>query len=288
MGPEMVESITGVMAKRRIVHVLLASALMLILPPLSSGQLVIGQYEDEAPLRTWNIFGFQTAVAIGRGDTSFAAPALDSSAALTNPALLADLAGFRLTLNGMVQSTALRTFSIVNTGVLATEANLNLNLYGLDFAGISFSRKGWAAALNVSVSEIYDRPRTEYQYSYRGRLYYAIDFGQDGFLRTFNLSLARRLGRRFRAGIGLNVVTGELSRKIDEQWTASGISIRDSKKQEFSGFFLNGGVLVGVAEKLDLAFVFRTPYRKNSPGESVLVYEAPAGGTEIQLSLIHI
>jgi len=85
-------------------------------------------------------------------------------------------------------------------------------------------------------------------------------------------------------GIGFNFVTGELSRKLEELWATSGIIIRDTKKQEFSGFFVNGGVMARMTEKLNLALVFRTPYRKNSPGESALVYDAPTGGTDITIA----
>ncbi len=258
--------------------------LSLHLPAAPAGQLVLGQYEDEAPLRTWNLFGVQAAAALGRGDTGFAIPAQDPSAALINPALLVDLSGWRVMVNGMFLSASLRKFSIINTGVLATEENIFLNLYGLDMGGVSFAARGWAMAFNAYLSEVYDRPSTAYEYFYRNRLYYRINFNQEGLLRTYHLSLARRLGPRLRAGIGLNFVEGELSRKIEEQWAISGIAIRDSKKQEFSGFFINGGLAARLTERLDLALVFRTPYRKKSPSQSELVYDAPPEGLDVTIS----
>lgn len=254
------------------------------LPRFSSGQMVIGQYEDEAPLRTWNIFGFQGAAAVGRGDASFAVAASDPSAGLANPALLVDLSGLRLVLNGMAMSTALRKFSIINTGVLASDKNFFLYLYGVDMAGFSFSKGGWGIAFNVYLSEIYDRPPTGYEYFYRGQLYYRIHFNQDGFLRTYHFSLARKLGPRFRAGIGFNFAGGELNRRIEEEWAGQGIIIGDTKKQKFSGFFMNGGLLARLTEKLDLAVVFRTPYPKKSPSESKIVYDAPPGGMDITIA----
>ncbi len=38
----------------------------------ASAQLVLGQYEDEAPLGTWNIFGAPSAASIGLGGAQFA------------------------------------------------------------------------------------------------------------------------------------------------------------------------------------------------------------------------
>lgn len=272
--------------ERKIFAALLTSTLALIFPVASAGQLVLGQYEDEAPLRTWNIFGFQAGASLGRGETSFAVPATDPAAALNNPALLADISGLRLMLNGMAMSTSLRKFSIINTGVLATEKNIFLNHYGVDMAGISFSRSGWAIVFNVYLAEIYDRPPTGYEYFYRGQLYYEIKFNQDGLLRIYHFSLAKKigLGGRARVGVGCNFARGELRREIEEEWAANGIVIRDSKRQEFSGFFINGGVAVRLTEKLDAAVVLRTPYRKNSPGKSELVYDAPAGGVDISIA----
>jgi len=278
--------LSTLLMERTIFALLLVLSLALIFPTFSAGQLVLGQYEDEAPLRTWNIFGFPTGASLGRGETSFAVPAADPATALSNPALLTDMSGLRLTLNGMAMSTSLRRFSIINTGVLATEGNIFLNLYGVDMAGLSFSRGGWGVAFNVYLAEIYDRPPTEYEYSYRGQLYYKIKFNQDGLLRIYHLSLARKMGPagRIRAGIGFNIARGDLHRKIEEEWVANGIVISDSKSQEFSGFFINGGVAVQLTEKLLLAAVARTPYQKNSPGESELIYDAPAGGVDISIT----
>ena len=262
---------------------LIASTTLLVLPGSTPAQLVLGQYEDEAPLRTWNIFGFQTASSLGRADTSFAF-ASDSSAALTNPALLLSLPGFTATFNGTASSASLYKFSIINTGVLSTRDNLSLNLYALDFAGISFNSRGWAVGLNVYLSEIYDRPRPSYEYYYSGELAYSLEFRQTGFLRNFSLALARNISDRIQAGLGLTVFSGELAREIKEDWLASRISISDTKKQEFSGVYLTAGILVRVTEKLDLALVGRTAHRKKAPATSELVYDSPSGGTNIRIA----
>ncbi|MFC2161789.1 hypothetical protein ACFLRX_09085, partial [Acidobacteriota bacterium] len=78
-------------------------------------QLVLGQYEDEAPLQTWNIFGITTAASISRGGTSFTL-AEGSEVSLSNPALLVKLPKFTLTLSGSYRITMLNKYGIVNTG----------------------------------------------------------------------------------------------------------------------------------------------------------------------------
>ena len=84
---------------RALSYCLLVLAILIALPVASPAQLVIGQYEDEAPLRTWNSFGLALASSLGRGETMFAL-ADDCSAALSNPALLADLPRLTLSFNG--------------------------------------------------------------------------------------------------------------------------------------------------------------------------------------------
>ncbi len=271
-----------VMAKRSALASLVALAVVLSFPPRSPAQLVLGQYEDEAPLRTWNIFGFQTASSLGRADTSFAL-ASDSASALANPALLLSLPRFTVTLSGTASSTSLYKFSIVNTGVLSTQDNLSLGLYALDFAGISFQSKGWAIGLAVYLSEIYDRPRVNYDYYYRNVLAYTLDFHQTGLLRNFSLALARKVSGRIQAGVGLTFFSGEFSREIEEEWLTSGVTISDSKEQEFSGFYANAGVVIRVTEKLDLAVVGRTAHKKKAPAKSELVYDSSSTGTNIRI-----
>jgi hypothetical protein len=135
----------------------LVIALLLSLPAASTAQLTLGQYEDEAPLRTWNSFGAATAASIGRGETILS-QAGDCSAGLSNPALLAGLPKFTLSLSGSYGRNTLFRYSIVNTGVLVTKTNLGLGLFAIDFGGVSFRIKGWTFALTAALSEIYDRP----------------------------------------------------------------------------------------------------------------------------------
>lgn len=262
---------------------LLVLAVLIAFPVDGSAQLVLGQYEDEAPLRTWNLFGFQTAPSLGRGDTVFAV-AGDTSAALVNPALLLDLPRFTATLNATSLSASLHKFSVVNTGVLSTSANPSLSLHALDFGGLTYRLKGWAFAVAVALMEIYDRPGARYESSYNRVLYYTLDFAQKGILRNTNLSVARRLSRRLQIGFGLNFVSGELKRDVVETYQEDGITINDHRSQDFSGFYLNGGITARITDKWTAALVFRTPHTRKSLSKSQLEYGAPAGDTDIRIA----
>ncbi len=260
----------------------LIGTLNVLSPAIASAQLVIGQYEQEAPLRTWNIFGFEGASALGRGGASFVL-ASDCSDALLNPALLTGLSGIRLTLNGAATSASLFKYSLVNTGVLSTEGNLSVNSLALDFGGISIRTGNWAFGLSAAINEIYDRPGINYEYTSQGRLAYILDFAQSGFLRTINFSLARRFGSLLKAGLGINYAAGKLDRETVEEYPLNGITISDRKEHEFSGISINGGVSLALSTRLDLALVFRTPYVRKSQSRSEIRYAAPAGGTDIRI-----
>jgi len=82
----------------------------------AKAQLIIGQYEDEAPFRTWNTFGIQSASAVGMGEAQFALVA-DSSASVINPARLTanpdyEYGGELLYLLEFAQSGLLRNYNI--------------------------------------------------------------------------------------------------------------------------------------------------------------------------------
>ena len=262
---------------------LIALAVVLAFPTSATAQLVLGQYENEAPLRTWNIFGFETAPALGRGNTTFTI-ADDCSVALTNPALLLNLPRFTASINMSSYFASLYKYSIVNTGVLLSTGNPSINLYALDFGGISYRFKGWAFALTVALTEIYDRPGASVESYYQGAVYYAIDFAQKGILRNTNLSVARQLGRSFQIGLGFNFVSGNLNREIVETYVDPGVTISDNKAQDFSGFYLNGGISAKITDKWTASLVFRTPYTKKSQSQSMLQYYAPGGGTDITIA----
>jgi hypothetical protein len=272
------------MAKTRLpVSLLLSFAVLVFFPSAASAQLVLGQYEDEAPLRTWNVFGFQTAPSLGRGETTFAI-ASDSSSALTNPALLLDLPRFTATLGLTSSFASLNKFSLVNTGVLRTSGNPSLLLQALDFGGLTYRFKGWALGLSIALIEIYNRPGINYEASSNGIPFYALNFSQEGILRNTNLSVARRLSRRIQVGLGINLISGHLKRNTVENYVSPSITISDRLSQDFSGFFINGGLIVKITDKWTSALVFRTAYTKKSQSQSQLEYIAPAGGTDIRIA----
>jgi len=254
--------------------------ILIALPVASPAQLVIGQYEDEAPLRTWNSFGLATASSIGRGETMLIL-ASDCSAALSNPALLADLPRLTLCFNGSYSRSTLFRYSIVNTGVLVSDRNLGIGLLALDFGGFSFRLGGWTFALTAVLSEVYDRPQAYAQSLYEGVPYSAILCEQSGFLRTINVAVAHKIGRRFQLGLGLNFAQGELRRKVEDQDFENVITISHRINQSLSGFYLNGGLLARVTDRLDLALVFRTSHGKKSKSRSELRYQASPTGTDI-------
>jgi hypothetical protein len=119
--------------------------------------MTLGQYEDEAPFRTWNSFGIATASSLALGETQFTIAA-DCSVALSNPALLSHLPRITFTLSSSLSSASFYKYSIVNTGVLFTVENLSSELLGLDFAGASFRVKSCTLALSMALFESYHRP----------------------------------------------------------------------------------------------------------------------------------
>jgi long-subunit fatty acid transport protein len=274
------------MKRERVVAVffVLTSALSVFAASVS-GQLVLGQYQAEAPLRTWNSFPYTAAAALGRGGTAFTL-ASDASAAAANPALLADLPKFQFHVNGSYQATELFKYGLVNTGVLRSDGNIGLSLAGLDFVGLAFRLEGWSFALNVSQTELFDRPEAAYEETHSNSTYtYLLRFTQTGWLRTFNVSLGHRLGPRLSLGIGLNYVLGRLDRETLEQETPIGYTLSDKKSQDFAGFCVQGGLLFEISEAFKTAAVVRVPYALKAKNSSAVRYTyTPPYNTDIGLT----
>ena len=190
---------------------------------------------------------------------------LDAAAAMVNPALLPDLPPFTMAVNGYLQSTGFSKYGPVNTGVILTEGNVNLIAAGLDAFGASARLGGWTIALNVFADESYHRPGVSVQWTYNGTLYYEADFSQSGMLRTWQIAVARRIGRRLSIGAAFNIVRGSLEREFIDTSYFPNIIITDRKEQTYSGFSINGGILARVSDKLQAALVFRTPCLKDDP-----------------------
>jgi len=270
------------MHKNELLIFIIIAVLFLFLPSLSWSQLILGQYEDEAPFRTWNSLGITTGSSLGMGGTHFSLRP-DCSVALTNPSLLSDLPGFSFIVNTSLDSASFFKYSIVNTGVLSTRENLSHGILAIDFVGASINLNGWAFSLSMGIIENYDRPSAGSEYTFENRLYYSLDFRQEGLLRNINLSFAGRPHRRFSFGIGLNFVFGNLEKNIEETWPYDDVTITDIKTHDYSGFYLNGGLTLNLSSKLAAGIVFRTPYSKKAESYSLQRYTSPHGDTDIKI-----
>jgi len=270
------------MSKRLRAAILLFGLAFASFPLLARAQLVIGQYEEEAPFRTWNSFGPATASSLGRGGTCFAYGS-DSSASLSNPALLLLLPKWTATVNGSLHYASFYKYSLVNTGVLRSDGNTALSLYALDFLGASLHLGKWAFALTFGTNEFYDRPPAHAESSDGGTVFYSVGMTQEGILRNLNLSAASSINNWLSAGLGINISMGNLKREVVEQWTTAGISINDRKTRDLQELYLNGGLLMNLADRVRLAAIFRTPYSRTSKNQSFLEYSAAAGKTDIRI-----
>jgi hypothetical protein len=245
--------------------------LLLIFPSSGWTQVVIGQYVDEAPVRTWNNLGVLTAPAVGLGETQFTI-ARDSSVALTNPALLSRLPKFAVSLNGSVSRATFLKYSLINTGAVSTRGTLDVGIVALDYAGASLRFKRFTFALGFALLEYYYRPGLRVESEYEGNPYHTLMFNQDGALGNFNLAVAYKINDRLSAGLGANFVSGTLDKSVDERYYVTEITQEDRDSSDYSGFYVNGGVVYDVSNKLTVAAIVRTPYTKKAVSESLIRY----------------
>ncbi len=260
----------------------LALLCALLIPRPARAQIVLGQYEDEAPLGSWNSLGPVSGPSLACGGVRIGA-AWDFSGAFVNPSLLIGLPRFSASAGGSLLSASLGKFALYNTGVLGGSARLTQNVYALEFGGLSIRTGGWAFAAGAGVMESTDRPRLKYSLSDRGVPVYGIDFEQDGWLRVINLSAARKISRRLALGVGVNAVTGKLDRGLVEEYPADGITILDQRRQDFRGWFANAGLTWEFSDRLSCSAMFRTPCVRKADGRSLLEYSVPSAGTDIRI-----
>jgi len=244
----------------------------------AEAQLVLGQYEDEAPLGSWNVFGAVGAPALGSGGIRVAR-AWDGSVSLTNPALLLSLPRVSAGLTASYSSASLFRYSLVNTGVFSSMSNFSVGVLALETGTFAHRFGEWAVAFTTGLIETYSRPRINWSYSSA----YALTMRQTGSLRAYNLAAARRLGRRFSLGLGFNVVDGRLDRTVTEEWPEDGITITDDKSERFRGAFVNAGLRADLSPRVAVSLAVRTPYLRTSAGQSLLRYEARDAGTDIRI-----
>jgi long-subunit fatty acid transport protein len=263
--------------RRRKIFAGLALGFLVAWHPLAlRGQMVLGQYEEEAPVRTWNIFGPTGAAGLGLGDTMFTLAA-DASVLFTNPALMTRLPVLAVSLGGSLQAADFFRYGPVNTGPLSTLGNARWSTAAADLAALSVRILGWNVGLGLALSEIYDRPETVAQ---SASPYYLFSFGQSGFLRTLNLSLGREIVDGLSLGLGFNLVSGRWEWKLTDAW--SGVTITDSRRRNLSGYTFNGGLCWQATGGLSLAAIFRAPYQRKASSRSDLHYDAQSADILIQ------
>lgn len=256
---------------RLCVFFLFFSLTLTLIPKISWSQLTVGQYEDEAPVRTWNTFGFLTASSLAMGETQFAT-ASNCAVSLSNPALLTDLSRITLTINSSINTASLFKFAAINTGPFTSDENSILSILSANFAGASIRIKNWTVAFSMALLESYHRPSVDESF---------LEFDQRGNLKNINFSVARKVFGNLSVGIGLNYTYGSLEKEMAEEQVASNITITDRKYHEFQGYYMNGGFILDVTKNFRVAAVFRTPFVKKADSESLYRFLSPI--TEIRI-----
>lgn len=264
--------------KRTLLTIVLLAASLLD-PAGARAQLVLGQYEDEAPLGSWNVFGAPSAASLGMGGVQ-CARAWDVTASLVNPALLSTLPRASASVSLSYAGASLFRFSLVNTGVVQSTGNPTVAVLGVDSAGLAARRGPWAFACLVAATESYGRPTIAV-----GGDGYDLSFDQTGHLRVWHAGLARRVGAGLSLGVGLNYAAGRLDRMVVETYADSSrvVTITDDKSERFRDVFVNAGVAWESSRRLTAAVTVRSPGLKKGPARSLLRYEVPAEGTDIRI-----
>ncbi len=256
------------------VPILFFSLTLTLIPKASWAQLSLGQYEDEAPFRTWNTFGFLTAPSLAMGETQFAT-ASNSAASLSNPALLTDLPRITFTVNSSLDSASLFKFAAINTGPFTSDENYIQTILSVNFAGTSIRIKNWTVAFSVSLLESYHRPSIEESF---------LEFDQNGSLKNINLSVARKIFSNLSVGVGVNSIFGSLEKEMVEEQAGPNITITDRKFHEFQGIYMNGGIVLEITQNFRIAAVFRLPFVKKADSESQYRFLSPVTDIRIEAS----
>jgi hypothetical protein len=158
-----------------------------------------------------------------------------------------------------------------------------MNVYSIDFAGISITYRGWALAISQSLLENYDRPMVEETFYSEGQPAYSIDFNQNGLLKNTNISVSKNIGDKISVGLGFNLISGELEKILEENWNGPQIRITDMKSFDWSGFYLNGGLVINILENFTTAIIFRTPYSKKADSYSLYRFQSLPDVTDIRI-----
>ncbi|MFQ6083529.1 MAG: OmpP1/FadL family transporter [Candidatus Aminicenantia bacterium] len=267
------------MVRKNLLVVIIVS---LILKNTLWSQGITGQYEDEAPLRTWNIAGVYNARSSGMGETTFAM-AEDPSVTLFNPALLSYLNKFSLSINLIFNTAEFFKYSFVNTGGVTYPKNSMAGSYAFDFIGSAIVLRKWTFSLSFSELESYIRPGVDFKYKYQEETYRRITAAFDGKLNNINFSLSRRVGNNFSIGIGINYVFGNIEKNFKDDYYSYQVITADEKKQKFKGYYFNAGISFSLSRKFKLSTFLRTPYIRKSTSEALLRYFSKTTNTEVKI-----
>lgn len=246
----------------------------------AAAQLVLGQYEDEAPLASWNQLGSPPAPSLGLGGAQLAR-VWDLTQSLVNPALLTSLPRLSASVSASYGGASLDKYALVNTGVVESIGLPSVGLFGVDGGGVAGRAGPWAFAVVVAMPESYGRPAIAV-----GSGGYQLTFSQTGLLRVFHAAVARKLPGGLSFGIGLNAVAGRLDRSTVEQSVSPGatVTITDDKSEHFHGLYVNAGLTWRATARLTAGLAVRSPYLKKGPATSLLRYEVPQTGTDIRIA----
>ena len=201
--------------------------LFLFFTSTASAQLILGQYEDEAPSRSWNSYGLVTAASMGFGGVPMAF-SLDTASALVNPALMTSGPRISISTNASAAKASFFRYGVVNTGVLETTDRISHITYALDFVGASVRAGRLAIGCSLALLETYGRPNTVGSDTYSGETVYTLDFKQSGYLWNINLSAAYEVSSRLSLGVGVNRVFGAYEKNLREDLFYNGNVIIDA------------------------------------------------------------
>jgi len=251
-------------------RLVLFSTLFIITSTFIFSQANLGQYYDEAPLRSWNILAPYAAKNAAMGECIFAFDMEDSLSAMHNPAALRRVKRFAVSFNISVNFIELFRYSVVNTGevipgVLNTNIDNPIGYFALEHFGINFPFKGGSIALNISEQEDYRRPelRQAYSISTGG----SIDAFYKGKLHNANFSFSYPLlKQRLRIGAGFSLLYGkqnnELSLEMEHYLTEVTDMVKD--EQKLKGYYLHFGMILNASKDFQMGFALRTPYNKKA------------------------
>lgn len=225
------------------------------------------QYEDEAPLGTWNIFGYLSARNLGMGSTSIAITS-DSSASLFNPALLANLKSFRASMSLFAQTSEMFRYSLINTSSI-TSRKLGISIFDVGSAGFIFLYKGFTFGINYFFFESYERP--DFVVPYPGQ---PLKGEFSGNTRGVNLSAGREITSNFNLGVSLNYIAGQRYIKISEEFGGYG-SYFDEKTQDLYGWNFGVGFFYKTPFNLDIGLSLKSPLKFKTNSEILRRFKSP-------------